>query len=124
MLRNRPISIESVIIPFPKSWSVSPKRVANNYKSESGTRQAVVVRNSMPTFSGSWVVSSKWLKKFLDFRDMDQLALSVWNIQTSEFESYTVSITDDSFQYDLIPGSENVKNTDGLYNVSFDMEVF
>lgn len=124
MLRNKPFSINTTIIPFPDSWSVNPKRVANNFTTEAGTRQAVVVRDSMPTFSGSWTVSSKWLKNFMDWRDEDSLTLSVYDVQTSAFKSYTVSITDDSFQYELIHGSENVRNSEGLYRVSFDMEVF
>lgn len=124
MLASYPIKIENNAIPFPKSWSESPKRLANNYETEAGTRQAVILRNARTVFSGSWTVSSRWLKKFKDFRALEHFTLSVYDASTNAYADHTVSITDDSFSYDLIEGSKRVKNTEGLYNVSFDMEEF
>lgn len=124
MLATYPIKINSTAIPFPTGWSVAPKRLANNYETEAGTRQVVVLRNARTTFSGSWTVSSRWLKKFLEFRALESFTLSVYDASTNAYADYTVSITDDSFSYDLIEGSKRVKNTEGLYRVSFDMEEF
>lgn len=124
MLATYPIKINSTAIPFPTGWSVAPKRLANNYETEAGTRQVVVLRNARTTFSGSWTVSSRWLKKFLEFRALESFTLSVYDVTTSAYADHTVSITDDSFSYELIEGSKRVKNSEGLYRVSFDMEDF
>ena len=124
MIASYPIKINSNAIPFPETWSENPQRIAKNFRTESGARQLIIKRNTSMTFSGTWKVSSRWLKKFEDIRKLTSFTLSVYDASTNAYKDYTVSVTDDSFNYSLIKGSKRVQNTNGLWEVSFDMEEF
>ena len=124
MLKNYPIKINNTAIPFPKTWSEDRARIATNFQTESGKRKSILVRNARKTWSGSWVVTSSWLKRFEDYRAENTLTLKVYDASTDAYKSHTVSISDESFRFELIEGSEMVGRTNGLYNVSFELEEF
>lgn len=124
MLKNYPIKINDTAIPFPKTWSEDRTRIASNFQTESGKRKSILVRNARKTWSGSWVVTSSWLKRFEDYRTENTLTLKVYDASTDAYKSHTVSISDESFRFELIEGSEMVGRTNGLYNVSFELEEF
>lgn len=124
MLKDYPIKINDTAIPFPRSWSENRTRIANEFQTESGKRKVILVRNARKSWSGSWVVSSTWLKIFEEYRAENTLSLKVYDAVTGGYKNHTVNITDDSFRFDLIEGSKSVGRTNGLYTVSFDMEEF
>lgn len=124
MLNSYPYKINNIAIPYPDSWSEKPKKLANTFETEAGTMKKIIVRTSKLSISASFTVTSFWLKKFQQFRDMDVLTLSKFNAQAGGYSDYTVCIDDESFEYDLITASRFANNTNGLYRLSFNLEEY
>lgn len=124
MYRHFPILIESTSIPFPDSWEETAQKITTEFETENGHRKLVVVRSARMSFRGTFTVTNRWLKKFRTWRNMDAVGLSVYDAKTDAYKTYTVSFREDSFRYTLIKGSERMTLTDGLYNLSFELEEF
>lgn len=124
MLNSYPFKINNIAIPYPDSWNENPKKLANTFETEAGTMKKVIVRTSKLSISASFTVTSFWLKKFQQFRDMDVITLTKFNAQTGAYSDHTVCIDDESFEYDLIPASRFANNTNGLYKLSFNLEEY
>lgn len=124
MLSTYPILINNVAIPFPDRWEESPKKIVNNFETEAGGRNVLVVRNKRLTCSGEWTVTSRWLMKFKQYRTQNSLSVSVYDCEFEQYKTHTMSINEDSFNYSLIKDSQHVGNTNGLYKLSFDLEEF
>lgn len=124
MYKDFPIMINGTAIPFPDSWEEAPNKIVNNFDTESGGRKQLVIRNSRLRATGSWTVSSRWLKNFLQWRDANTLTVRIYDARTGGYVSHTMGIIEDSFQYALIPESKLAQNTTGLYRLSFEIEEF
>lgn len=124
MLKNYATQINDVALPFPKSWDETPKKIVANFESESGKRKQIVKRNSRLLISAEYTVSSRWLKKFKQFRDLNTLTVKIYEAETGTLATHEMSITEESFHYSLIENSKNARNTDGLWLLSFDLEEF
>lgn len=124
MIKDFPITINGTAIPFPDSWEEVPNKIANNFGTESGGRKQIVIRNSRLRVAGSWTVSSRWLKNFLQWRDTNTLTVRIYDARTDGYVSRTMGIIEDSFQYTLIRDSKLARNTNGLYRLSFEIEEF
>lgn len=124
MLTSYPIKINSTSIPFPDSWKETPKKITNEFETEAGGRQVIVVRNNRLNIYASFTVSSRWLKKFEEWRDANTLTVSIFDAETTAYKNHTMSILDESFRYELIRYTEGMSNTNGLYKLSFELEEF
>lgn len=124
MLSSYPIKINNEAIPFPDSWNENPKKIASQFETESGHRKVLVQRTGRLAISARFTVSSRWLKKFMQWRDAASFTLSKYDAVTGAYTTHTMDIDPESFSYDLVRHSELVKNTEGLYYLSFDMEEF
>ena len=124
MLTSYPIKINSTAIPFPDSWEENPRKISSEFQMENGDRKKIGIRNKLMSISASFTVSSRWLKQFEAWRDAATLTVSIYSAQTGAYKNYTMEIMDDSFSYNLIKNSKRVRNTDGLWRVSFDLEEF
>ena len=124
MLTSYPTMFNSTQIPKPDSWEETVEKVVNNFQTESGHRATIVVRSHRLKASGTWTVSSKWLKTFQEFLILNSFTMKLYTAIDQARDDYTVSIQEDSFRYELIKGSERVAGTDGLYRLSFDIEEF
>lgn len=124
MLRNFPIKINNVAIPFPDSWSENPIKTSSEFETEDGHRIKTVKRVTRLSISASFTVSSRWLEKFETWRRDPSLTVMVYDPFNHNYNAHTMDIADDSFSYSLIKGSERASNTNGLYKLSFDLEEF
>ena len=124
MLTTYPIKINNTSIPWPDSWDEHADRVANEFQTEAGTRQKIVVRSKRLTITANFTVSNRWLKKFEEWRDASTLTVSIYDAVSGGYVSHTMEITDDSFSYSLIKNSQRAGNTNGLWRLSFDLEEF
>lgn len=124
MLRSYPIKFNNVAIPFPKTWNENPQKITNTFDMENGGLNKIVVRTERKAVNASFVVSSRWLKKFKDYRAMNSITVDCYDASTNAYKSHTMFIVDESFNYDLIPNSDRVRNTNGLWTLSFDLEEF
>lgn len=124
MLTSYPIKINDTAIPFPDSWEETPKKLASEYETEDGHRIKNVIRVSRHSISASFTVSSSWLKKFMLWRASNSVTVKVYDPSNNGYQSHTMDIADDSFTYELIKGSKRLRNTNGLYRLSFTLEEF
>ena len=124
MLTSYPIKINNTAIPFPDSWEENPRKVSTEFMMENGGRKKIGIRNKLMSISAAFTVSSRWLKKFEEWRDASTLTVSIYDALTSAYVNYTMEITDDSFSYSLIKDSKRMANTEGLWRLSFELEEF
>ena len=124
MLTSYPIKINNTAIPSPDSWEENPRKISNEFMMENGGRKKIGVRTTLMSISASFTVSSRWLKKFESWRDDETLTVSIYDALTNAYVNYTMEITDDSFSYNLIKNSKRLRNTEGLWRLSFELEEF
>lgn len=124
MLSSYPTTINNEVIPYPDTWEENPKKKSNTFETEAGGIQKIVTRTSRLCVSCSFTVTSRWLKKFMGYRDANSLTVSIYDAKNEVMTSHTMFIDDDSFVYERIKDSRYVTNTNGLYKLSFDMEAF
>lgn len=124
MLTSYPIKINNTAIPFPDSWEENPRKISNEFMMENGGRKKIGVRTTLMSISASFAVSSRWLKKFESWRDDETITVSIYDALTNAYVNYTMEITDDSFSYNLIKNSKRLRNTEGLWRLSFELEEF
>lgn len=124
MLSSYPITINNEVIPYPDTWEENPKKITNTFQTEAGGVQKIVTRGYRLCVSCSFTVTSRWLKKFMGFRDANSITVSIYDPNTEAMATHTMFIEDDSFIYERIKDSRYVANTNGLYKLSFDMEAF
>lgn len=124
MLSSYPIKINNTAIPFPDSWEENPEKLSNEFETEDGGRIKIVRRTSRLSVNASFTVTSRWLKKFQQWRNANTLSVQMYDPSNNGYQAHTMDIADDSFTYDLIPNSKRVKNTNGLYHLSFTLEEF
>jgi hypothetical protein len=124
MLSSYPITINNEVIPYPDTWEETPKKITNTFQTEAGGVQKIVTRGSRLCVTCSFTVTSRWLKKFMGFRDANSITVSIYDPNTEAMATHTMFIEDESFRYERIKESRYAANTNGLYKLSFDMEAF
>lgn len=124
MLSSYPITINNEVIPYPDTWEENPKKKSNTFETEAGGIQKIITRTSRLCVSCSFTVTSRWLKKFMGYRDANSITVNIYEPRSEVMGTYTMFIDDDSFIYERIKDSRYVANTNGLYKLSFDMEAF
>ena len=124
MLSSYPITINNEVIPYPDTWEENPRKKTNTFETESGNIQKIITRTSRLCVSCSFTVTSRWLKKFMGYRDADSITVNIYEPRSEVMGTYTMFIDDESFHYELIKASRYAANTNGLYKLSFDMEAF
>lgn len=124
MLNAYPVTINGDVIPYPDTWEENPKKLTNTFETESGHIRKIVRRSSRLCASCTFTVTSRWLRKFMEYRDADSLTVGIYEPRAGVVGTYTMFIDDDSFRYERIPESRYAQNTNGLYRLQFDMEAF
>lgn len=124
MLNSYPITINSEVIPYPDYWEENPKKKTNTFETEAGGITKIVTRSERLCVSCSFTVTSRWLKKFMAYRNANSLTVNIYDPVSNAMVSHTMFIDDESFTYERIKDSRYVANTNGLYKLSFDMEAF
>ena len=124
MLNSYPVTINGDVIPYPDTWEETPKKLTNTFETESGHVRKIVVRGSRLSVTCTFTVSSRWLRKFMEYRDADSLTVGIYEPRSEVMGTYTMFIDDETFRYERIPESRYAQNTNGLYRLQFDMEAF
>lgn len=124
MLTSYPILINSDAIPFPDSWQENPNKIVSGFEMENGGRATIVKRSSRLSISASFTVTNRWLEKFEHYRGMSTLTVSIYDAEVGNYVNHTMEIVPESFTYNLIRHSERVRNTQGLWSLSFELEEF
>lgn len=123
-LRTYPTKINNVAIPQkPNSWSAIREVIENVGVTEAGTDIVDIKRVGKLTISVSYNCSSNWLVQFQSWADeTSALTVQIYDPSTLAYENKSMRIR--NFNEELVPNSENVSGTLGLYIVSFDLIEF
>jgi hypothetical protein len=116
------IYFNSTEIPFPKSWVENPQKLKNTFTTEAGTEIDLIVRRNKLSVSVSTTCMDDLLKTFFEFRDLDSFSLTKYDPLTKTNVVATVRMTD--FNYGLVPKSHDLEVTNGVWEVSFNLEEF
>lgn len=111
---NRYIKINGEQIPNPVNYSEEFRKISNAFQSEAGDDIVIDVRCGKYSGSMKFKVSSKWKDKLKTYANMPSVILTV------DKQEYTVRM--ESISCDLESNSERCRETQGYWNVSFDVE--
>lgn len=109
-------------IIWPITWVENPEKMKNTFTTEAGTEIDLVIRASRLSISASYKCTDEWVKIFMQFRDMNSFTLKTYNVLTKTYKENTVRMTD--FNYSLVPKSHDLAVTNGVWEVSFNLEEF
>jgi hypothetical protein len=109
-------------IIWATSWKEKPEKLKNTYMTEAGTEIDQIVRPNKLFISASYKCTDKWLKTFMEFRDLNSFTLKTYNALTKTYKTNTVRMT--NFTHDLVHKSEDLGATNGVWKVSFYLEEF
>lgn len=122
MLKDFPVSFDETEIMQWSKWEEERKVIENTYETEAGTDQVDVVRYGKLTVSCEYRCHSEWLRIFTDFSERDSIQVSFYDTKLMTSTTKTMRIRD--FKAKPIEFSENVQDTNGVWNVSFKLEEF
>lgn len=109
-------------IPFPKTWVENPQKLKNTFTTEAGTEVDLIVRAKKLVVSASTTCLDDTLKTYFQFRDMNSFTLTKYDPLTKSSTTATVRMTD--FNYGLVEKSHNLTATNGVWQVSYNLEEF
>ena len=109
-------------MPFPKSWVENPQKLKNTFTSEAGTETDLIVRRNKLVVSASATCLDDVLKTYFQFRDLDSFTLTKYDPLTKSSTTATVRMTD--FNFGLVENSHELSVTNGVWQVSYNLEEF
>lgn len=110
MLGRRYLQINNTPIPNPISFKIVNEEDETINISEAGTELVRVRRLNKKRFSGTWNLTSFWLKKFQEWCESNSVTL------TYQGNSYTCRMRD--FNPQLVEDSEYTETSEGLWKIS------
>ena len=116
------ILFDNVSIPFPNSWVENTEKLKNTFTTEAGTEIDLIIRSKKLSVSFATTCLDDELKTYFQFRDKDSFVLTKYDPLTKASTTATVRITD--FNYELVRKSSSLTATNGVWNVSFNLEEF
>lgn len=122
MLSQYPILFDGTAIPWPETWEEAADPVERVSQTEAGTDQIILVRPAKWTISASFQCSSLWARRFRSYALQDSVVLRVYDPVSGGYAERAVRIR--GFASRLVRQSHKTAGTDGLYEISFDMEEF
>ncbi len=122
MLKDFPVRFDETEIIQWSKWEEEREVIENTYETEAGTDQVDVVRYGKLTVSCEYRCHSEWLRIFTDFSEHDSIQVTLYDAKLLTSTTKTMRIRD--FKTKPIEFSENVQDTNGVWNVSFKLEEF
>lgn len=109
-------------IIWPRSWVENPQKLKKTFQTEAGTDVDLIIRENKLTVSASYKCTDTWVQTFMNFRDMNSFTLKTYDVKTKTYKENTVRMTD--FNYGFVPKSNDLEVTNGIWEVSFNLEEF
>ena len=122
MLKDYPTIINNIQLFSPDKWEETSEVVEETYQTEAGTDQASVTRYDKLTVDAQYRVNSEWLKKFKMWAKVDSLDVSIYDATANGYTNRVMRMRD--FKASPVEWSERMKDTDGIWNISFSLEEF
>lgn len=112
-----------VEIPFPKSWVENQQKIKKTFTSETGGETDLIVRDHKLVVSVGTTCLDDLLQLLFQFRNEDFFYLKKYDPLTkSSTADIPVRITD--FNYGLVEKSAGLTATNGVWDVSYNLEEF
>lgn len=122
MLKDFPVKINGTVLFEPSKWEEDSAVIENKYETEAGTDQVSVTRYDKLTVSVQYRCHSEWLAGFKQWSQTDILMVDIYDAQAKGYKRRTMRLR--NFKTSLIEFSEKVKDTNGVWDVSFTLEEF
>lgn len=122
MLKDYPIYFNETELYPPSKWEESTETIENEYQTEAGTDKISVVRHGKLSVSAQFRCHSPWLGTFKTFSEMDSFTLRTYDPMVNGYVERNVRMRD--FKSNYIEFSENVEDTNGVWDVSFSLKEF
>lgn len=123
MLKNYPLIINDIEIPFAKSDSASYDPIEQVNQSETGKDILQVTRVEKVAKSFTTGLTSEWEPIFRNFqKSMEPLIVQIYDIETHDYKTYQMRLR--KLKVSKRQYSEDLEFTDGIYDFSFDLIQF
>lgn len=122
MLKDYPVKINNEEIPEPVKWDEEYNNVENVITTEAGSDVVVVTRYGKLTVAAQFNCSSRWAKKFAEYRDNGAITVESYDIKTGDYRIRNMRIR--GFKSSIVEHSRRVAGTNGLYSISFTLEEY
>ena len=122
MLVDFPILINNESIPEPVTWTETSQVIENVNTTEAGTDQVSVTRYDKLSVSCGFQCTSTWARKFKEFSILDVIEVKTYDLLSETYALRYMRIR--SFKADPVKNSQRTRNTNGLWEVSFNLEEF
>ena len=122
MLHDYPVMINDEAIPEPVSWTENSAVIENVNTTEAGTDQISVTRYDKLSIGCSFQCSSRWAKKFKSLSLEDQLTVRIYDLIYESYRERYMRIR--NFKAQIVKNSQRTPNTNGLWEISFNLEEF
>lgn len=122
MLKDYPTIINNIQLFPPDKWEETSEVVEETYQTEAGTDQASVTRYDKLAVDAQYRVNSEWLKQFKMWAKVDSLDVSIYDATANGYTNRVMRMR--GFKASPVEWSERMKDTDGIWNISFSLEEF
>ena len=117
-----PMLFNTTEIPFPKSYSENSQTIEKVNKTEAGTDIVDVARYNKLKVSMSFRCLQPVLQTLASFETLNSFIFKRYNPKNGTYEERTVRMR--GFKHNLLKGSEDLTEVDGVWEVSFTLEEF
>lgn len=117
---SKHLKFDGVQIPNPTSYSEESETINNQYETEAGGLNISVIRYDRLHISVSFDVTSAWAKKLKDYSKKDTLTVTLIDLSLDSKSDHIMILR--NFKSKLVDHSEHTPWTNGLWNVSFELQ--
>lgn len=118
-----PVKINNVSLFRPEKFEIIPSIIETEFQTEAGTDEIIVTRYGKVTISAEYACDDDWVSKFQGWNNSGS-ALTVKFYDPSQSTYATKSMRLRNLKIDLVPHSDYLTGTMGVYTVSFDLIEF
>lgn len=118
-----PVKINSTSLFRPEKFDISSETIETNFQTEAGTDEVIVTRYGKVTISAEYACNSTWVGIFQGWANSGS-ALSVMYYDPLTAGYVTKSMRLRNLEISLVPHSDYLTGTMGVYTVSFDLIEF
>lgn len=119
---NYPMLFNTTAIPFPNSYSENSQTIEKTKQTEAGTDIVNLIRQNKLKASMSFKCLQTTLQTLASFETENSFVFKRYNPKNGTYEERTVRMR--NFKHNLIKGSEDLSEVDGVWEVSFTLEEF
>lgn len=121
-LKDYPIIFDNTELFTPEKWDEGFDVLENVNETEAGTDSVEITRDEKMTISAAFACTSEWVAIFREFSKQNSINVQLYDAETNAYKTRQMRIR--NFKKGTEEGSEYVRSSVGLYNVTFDLIEF